>query len=241
MPKLVSKFGENSNGEEKAFNRRRRCQRCCAALLALLVIFVIVILIGAAVEDDRARKRDETGAYYELETVCAATLSRANLTTFPTEATAHSEGGVVAHCGACGSCSNDVDITIYDETRNTLTETSKDCALKSLWGGRRAVNTCFDDEVGFTTDCNDCWTENVMCDQKNCVFTCLKSIMLGESNNRNGKLNPCLLCDERMCGPAFIECSGANRRRCGITSDIQRDDSSELCGKVDGGWMGLVS
>ena len=40
--------------------------------------------------------------------------------------------------------------------------------------------------------------------------------------------NACLGCDERNCGPAFKSCSGANRRRLGIKSDIVRSDG-EIC------------
>jgi len=35
----------------------------------------------------------------------------------------------------------------------------------------------------------------------------------------------------------FVLCAGANRRRAGIVSDIARDDDSELCEKVDDGWL----
>jgi len=45
-------------------------------------------------------------------------------------------------------------------------------------------------------------------------------------------LNRCTRCDEIICGPAFVECAGANRRRTGIQSDIQRDAESEVCTKV---------
>lgn len=32
-------------------------------------------------------------------------------------------------------------------------------------------------------------------------------------------------------------CSGTNRRRAGIVSDIARDDDNELCQKVDFNWV----
>ena len=43
-----------------------------------------------------------------------------------------------------------------------------------------------------------------------------------------GELNPCLECDETNCGPAFKKCAGANRRRCGISTDINRSDD-DMC------------
>jgi hypothetical protein len=80
-----------------------------------------------------------------------------------------------------------------------------------------------------------------MCDLKHCAFTCIKSLLLGQKNNEGGsKLSSCLLCDERMCGPAFIECAGANRRRCGIVSDIARNESGEVCSRVSVGWKQII-
>ena len=53
--------------------------------------------------------------------------------------------------------------------------------------------------------------------------------MRGEKNNRDAlELSTCLKCDELMCGPEFITCAGANRRRLGITTDIGRT-SAEFC------------
>jgi hypothetical protein len=39
---------------------------------------------------------------------------------------------VILHCGPCGACSNNHDINIYVETRNTLTKTTGNCAILSL-------------------------------------------------------------------------------------------------------------
>ena len=50
----------------------------------------------------------------------------------------------------------------------------------------------------------------------------------------SSQLTKCLECDEKRCGPAFIRCAGANRRRSGIQSDIERN-YSHVCKKVDWG------
>ena len=72
-----------------------------------------------------------------------------------------------------------------------------------------------------------------MCDLRRCVFSCLLYRMgLGGSTNqgdKEGELSDCLRCDEKLCGPPFVTCAGANRRRAGITSDIGRKDAVELC------------
>jgi hypothetical protein len=37
-------------------------------------------------------------------------------------------------------------------------------------------------------------------------------------------LNDCIRCDEQMCGPEFAQCAGANRRRAGMLTDINRPE-----------------
>jgi hypothetical protein len=49
-------------------------------------------------------------------------------------------------------------------------------------------------------------------------------------------LNRCTYCDEKRCGPEFVTCAGANRRRSGILSDIERDQSNEVCSVVENNW-----
>jgi hypothetical protein len=159
------------------------------------------------------------------------------------EVTAASSSGtnsVVAHCGDCGACSTPQDINIYDETRNTLFKTTTECAKRGLMGGHRAAAKCMMEDVGLTPDCNDCWVENIMCDLRKCIFTCMWYGLFNQVDGGAGgagtALNPCTECDERRCGPAFVTCAGANRRRSGIISDIKRDEHSEVCHDVTREW-----
>jgi hypothetical protein len=46
--------------------------------------------------------------------------------------------------------------------------------------------------------------------------------------------------DERLCGPQFLECAGANRRQSGIVSAIGRDAEHEQCHSVDIDWVGTL-
>ena len=67
--------------------------------------------------------------------------------------------------------------------------------------------------------------------------------MFRQDNNDNDDeqaLNDCLSCDERMCGETFTLCSGSNRRRMGIISDIGRDADTEQCTAVDVDWKKLA-
>ena len=213
-------------------------------LLALFVLFTaLVLLIGSAVEMKNVRNAPSTLYFYTTPKVCGVDASANSVVTYANTSESDKAGSLVAHCGDCGFCSNRNDINIYNVTKNTLTKTSTNCAMKAFLGGASAVEECFDEDVGFTQGCNKCWVDNVMCDMKSCVFTCLKMIVTGERNNagKNRELNDCLLCDEKLCGPAFISCAGANRRRSGIVSDIGRDDEAEVCKDVGLGWWNGLS
>jgi hypothetical protein len=178
-----------------------------------------------------------TAALYATKQVCGRVGATAPPTTFPnlTSFTELSDGVAPVHCGECGQCSNAQDMEIYRATRDTLTGTATRCSLRIFTGGAEAVKDCFRERVGFTEGCNDCWTANVVRNQRHCKFTCTLSMLAGEKNNdETGELTSCLLCDEKMCGPEFLRCAGANRRRAGITSDIQRR-SAEVCLHDDNG------
>ena len=104
--------------------------------------------------------------------------------------------------------------------------------------GADGVTACFERDVNLTKGCTRCWVDNVMCDLRRCVFSCLLYRMgLGGSTNqgdKEGELSNCLRCDEKLCGPAFITCAGANRRRSGVVSDIERN-GTHVCKQVDVG------
>jgi len=142
---------------------------------------------------------------------------------------------IIAHCGDCGSCSTPRDVLIYDETKNTLTDTSTKCAKLGLIGGRRRASKCMEEHVGLSEACTKCWVENIMCSIKSCVFTCLLRQLTswGDEKSVAGELNDCTRCDELRCGRAFLNCAGANRRRTGIVSDIARDNEQEVCMHAD--------
>jgi len=199
-------------------------------LSVVVGLFLSILFIGESVEFKKVNQAQPTNSLYDTLQVCAVKSNIAY--TYSNVTFAHVAGAKVAHCGACGACSTKDDIAIYASTRNTLTKTATTCGTKAFLG-RAAVEKCYIDEVGFSDTCNNCWVDNVMCDYRNCVFTCLKMIIFNERNNVDGGgLNACLNCDEKICGTAFLQCAGANRRRCGIVSDIAREQKS-LCQSVD--------
>ena len=142
-----------------------------------------------------------------------------------------SVGGLrVLHGGACGECSNAQDMQEYVRTRETLTAIATRCATVYLLFGRDASRLCFRapvHNVTFTERCLGCWLNNIACTSAHCFATCVKQLLLESASGNNlsdGRLNECLACDERYCGPAFVKCAGANRRRMGVRTDIHRDE-----------------
>jgi len=141
--------------------------------------------------------------------------------TYASEAAARTAGRAVLHASACGACSNAADVEVLRRTRETLTLQARSCGLRYFLIGRGAAERCLE-PVGFTKACADCWLDDMACAIAHCTLTCLRSRIIGEPNNVDGRLNDCLQCDETNCGPEFGRCAGANRRRSGIVSDIGR-------------------
>jgi len=127
------------------------------------------------------------------------------------------------HGGSCGACSNEHDISVYHKTKETMSVIAYQCTLKYLLGGsEKSAFDCFQ-TTGLTNNCNQCWIDNMKCTASSCLMTCLWHNMVNNLPwSVNTTLNPCIKCDEDLCGPAFVKCAGANRRRAGIVSDISR-------------------
>lgn len=199
------------------------------------IFLVPAYLLLVSLEKERLNYdfAESTISKYTMSTVCAIDPTRSNFTTMRDYDEAKKHEMNVVHCGDCGHCSNFNDIEIMKKTKETLTKTSTQCAIRGLFLGDDATEKCLNEKIGFTPSCSTCWSENVRCTRKHCRYTCLKSIIMREKNNYNDiQLNSCLECDEKLCGPAFIECAGANRRRLGIESDIKRDSKQEQCALV---------
>ncbi len=253
------------NGQECCTkDRPRRCARNAIQNGLLLCLFGILFLwIASQIQNNTVKHLEGTASLYETPRVCAMeypelllSAAKSNVTTnfstgfgtldpivtetFETAEIARRQKNVtIAHWGDCGSCSNPHDIRIYDRTKNSLFRASYTCSKLALFGGVKTARQCMKDAVGFTDDCNECWVENIMCDLKNCIFTCLWHTLFSQVNSGNGQpqaLNPCTLCDEKRCGPAFVTCAGANRRRSGILSEFERDTKLEVCSTNDVGW-----
>jgi hypothetical protein len=210
-----------------------------------LFLFLVIINIGAT-HQNKAVQENLPGAFdflyppdYNNGTVCAWDNRGpdSNVTTFVTAKAALAANFSIVHCGACAACSNWNDLRLQWTTRDFLADAAQDCAKKSLFGGEDAVQECNRDDVGFTDDCARCWTVDVLCAKKNCIFIFFQGVMINKLTNFQVGPNEITsaTCDEAMCGPEFVPCSGATRRRMNIVSTIARPKEQQ-CSIVEEDW-----
>jgi hypothetical protein len=216
--------------------------------LVVMYTFFIVLKLGSFNENWDAALAPDTSYNFVLDDVCAFNTSSPfePFMSYPTKQDAVDDGLVVAHCGKCGACSNPADIQTYVETRKTIARTAKKCGSKAVFGSYEELMECLQDKINFTPPCTKCWTENMINTATYCLFTCMKATFTGTATTNNVKgtgnktvwLNQCIYCDEKMSGPAFVNCSGVARRRLGVVSEIERNPD-EQCKNVDIDWVNV--
>lgn len=200
--------------------------RLLPSLLLLALLLFIIASIALIFGEEQERK--------------AWAKAPSTLHLYTTEETCKDPSGYILNCGHCGACSNVHDIKIYHATSTTLTGIMTNCAIGDLLFHQDAY-TCLEERAGMTAGCNECWVLNYKCNIQNCFRTCIKHRLfpfLPSLNPWHSELlDPCIACDEKFCGPVFVGCAGANRRRVGVESDIERDMHLEMCNKVDWDWL----
>jgi hypothetical protein len=195
-------------------------------MYTLLICFLLKKILAKENSFSGVIKSEETSLFYE-------SLERCGIdgVTYENKDAAHNKGQSILHCQKCGKCSNMNDFNVYKNMSQNLTETTRFCAYLSIFGKRR-VDKCMKSRVNLTADCQKCWVDNIFCTAKHCRRICLKE-QISPIHNAS-ETSKCLECDEKFCGPAFIECAGMNRRRAGIATDISREES-QVCQDVDVG------
>jgi hypothetical protein len=79
------------------------------------------------------------------------------------------------------------------------------------------------EKLGFSPACARTWFFNTRNTRRECLWVCVKSWVKGEpSAGPDGRLNPCLQCDEDRSGPVFKAAAGRTRRNSGLRSSIPR-------------------
>lgn len=232
---------------------QRILYRCCVCLFIFLYLLMVLLLVLSHMQNNQAARQPDTVANFVTDTVCGFQPNpqeqhqHSHFVTFSSKAEAHAAGYTVAHCGACGHCSNPADIQTYVQTRHTIADTAKTCGKYTVLSSHDGLHTCLHDKIGLTPECTDCWVENMKTTAKWCMATCVSTLLNGFMSDNNissnsdassmmkGWMNQCFFCDEKQSGPAFVACSGVARRRLGIESEIVRDPR-EQCTAVDWDW-----
>lgn len=186
-------------------------------------------------QDTEDRVRHWQSASEHENQVCALRFSSADnidyqLRDFESPEAAASSGFTVTHHDRCGSCSTLRDLAAYLATPD-LTTPARHCARRF---GLARKKRCFEEELGFTSNCSESWAYNARHTKKACRGTCIADYGLlnllfhrypGENVNEDGLLRPCLQCDEEQSGPGFKYSAGRTRRNSGIESAIPRPES----------------
>eukprot|EP01105_Mastigella_eilhardi_P015437 TRINITY_DN352_c0_g1_i1.p1 TRINITY_DN352_c0_g1~~TRINITY_DN352_c0_g1_i1.p1 ORF type:complete len:204 (-),score=57.08 TRINITY_DN352_c0_g1_i1:66-677(-) len=191
--------------------------RCSAATAAAVVVALgVAAAAAAAVVVGEGDGEGELGG----GVVCGW-----DWRTYGSTEEAHEAGTRVLHCGSCGACSNEHDVGLYRTFSENLTDITRSCAWRIIFGDPQVVIDCHNAKVGLTSACMQCWIENIQCTYQHCLYLCAKQRLLGQPYvNEDGTLSECLQCDEDYCGGAFLRCGGANRRHACIQSNIARPD-----------------
>ena len=184
----------------------------------LVTVFCLYFIIGEELERQAWLRAPSTLSLYTTTEICT-------------------ENGHILNCGHCGACSNIHDIRIYHETAQTLTGTMTWCAFEGFFLGKDHTRQCLQEKSDLSTECAICWVGNSECNKRHCRRTCLHHRVFPFLPTWKAwddpRLDPCITCDEKFCGPEFVACAGANRRRVGVVSDLQRDMDLEMCTKTD--------
>ena len=136
-------------------------------------------------------------------------------------------GYKVTHRYKCGTCSSLKDLAIYIAMPD-LTDPVRNCSKKLTLN---MTKKCLMRDVGFSEYCLESWTYNGDHTKKRCIGTCIKQYglinlitnnMQGANVDKDGKLKPCIACDEFKSGPGFKYTAARTRRWSGLKSAIPR-------------------
>lgn len=219
-----------------------------AASINLVALLLAVIACGSAIQAKTTKSKLEfvREIYNHLDAgpVCAYDHKCGEIETFANRGEAHAANYTVAHCGKCSSCSTWNDLELQWSTRTNAAEKSQRCGLKSFTGGREAMLTCLETEMGMTTgtgwtkDCAEAWAQSIECAKENCVFIAIQAKItnrLGNFSVSPDSITPAT-CNEAQCEQGnpgrFSDLSGASRRKMNIKSSIPRP-LNEQCQIVD--------
>ena len=194
-----------------------------AFLINCLALYVTIVACGATLQIQVTKSKmpfvyDAMYKYMNDGPVCAFDEKCGDLRIFDDAASATLSNSTIAHCGACGQCSNWNDLDLEWTTRHSLAAQSQACGIKTMFSGIDALSSCLHTEIGFTEQCAQCWATDVYCSKAHCIFIYLQSRMTNQLGNfavGENKITAAS-CEEANCEAGnpghFVRCSGATRR-----------------------------
>ncbi|WP_205743158.1 hypothetical protein [Halioglobus maricola] len=157
------------------------------------------------------------------------------LKTFNSSAEARESGYLVTHASHCGACSSLADLAAFLRVRD-MTTPSRKCTRESEVEDMARCS----EALGLSRPCAEVWAYNAEHTRTECRGICLSDygffrLLFGIEDKRtvdaDGRLRPCIACDEAISGPAYKYAAGRTRRTSGVESAIPR--SSEELYEVD--------
>ena len=245
------KFG-SCYSKRTVFTRQRFVR--CLKKFAILVLVLCILLMGSihlgAYMEDLAMSATPPSLRLDAvgKSICGISNPRnvtATAKTYRTVEAAIEADETIVHCKDCGACSTPQDMEIMAFARPGPPKDNTHCSFLEFLVGQDTVSWCRNNVVSksFTKECQQCYTNHVLCSFRKCKYTCIQQTFWGIDKQTHDKTGPavhsCWKCEETMCGPDFRQCSGANRQRMGIVSDIVGwpDAMEPSCVTVDYDWI----
>jgi len=219
--------------------------------LSAFFLFLTIVNIGATYQQCFARKA--LGGTFALlypenyltGEMCAwdAPGPNSTLETFESPQAAYDAGYEIAHCGACGYCSNWNDLSIQWSSTEVLSGIGTKCAKEGIMKATNtsdpndAVVKCMAQKIGWTTPCAMSWAWDAMNTKDHSIFVYLQAQFANFASDVEVTFMDITLAtiDEAISGPRFVKEVGSTRRRMNIQSDIQRPQS-QRCTVVTQNW-----
>jgi len=160
------------------------------------------------------------------DTVCALVrlpdaegVPQYRLADYGSETEAFAAGAVPTHTGRCGVCSTLENLAVYIRQPD-LAGPVRTCGLRGISEGEAANLACLR-ALGFDEPCAQVWYYNTLHTRQACLRVCLAA--LNEPYHLpDGRLNPCIQCDEDESGAVFKAVAGRTRRNSGLPNALCR-------------------
>lgn len=165
--------------------------------------------------------REDAGVADE-RAVCAVVVEDAagktyHVETFASVEAAANAGATLTHFNPCGVCSTLQDLAVYAE-QNDIGKPMQKCGVDNFGRPVADLVACVE-RMGMTKPCAQAWAYNSRFTQEKCIDVCFAQLD-APHHQRDGKLNTCLACEQRLSGPTFKVVAGRTRRNTGLAASV---------------------